>query len=102
LGGVNDFVMTALETKKVDDEVKNIKYYVTSFTNVNLAIILEILNKKMPNRRQFHQFFTRVFFVLNFGAKNYKAEMYLEKAAQFAFVRKRHMCKMLMKLTLET
>ncbi len=54
MGGVNDFVMTALETKKVDDEVKNIRYYVTSFTNVNLAIILEILNKKMPNRRQFH------------------------------------------------
>jgi len=29
------------------------------------------------------------FFVQNFGAKIYKAEMSLEEAAQFAFVRKR-------------
>jgi hypothetical protein len=38
--------------------------------------------------RQFHQCFMRMFFFQNFGAKNYKAETKLGKAAQFAFVQK--------------
>jgi 4-aminobutyrate aminotransferase-like enzyme len=48
--------------------------------------------------RQFHQRFTRAFFVQNFGAKNHKAESNQRKAAQFAFVQKCE-SKMLMKLT---
>jgi len=47
--------------------------------------------------RQFHQHFLRDFFVSNIGAKNYKAETKLEKAAQFTFVQKSAR-KMLMKL----
>jgi len=38
---------------------------------------------------QFHQHLTGGFFVQNFGAKNWKAETYLENAAQFAFIRKK-------------
>jgi len=38
--------------------------------------------------RQFHQRFTRAFFVQKFGAKSYKAKHYKRKAAQFAFVQK--------------
>ncbi len=47
------------------------------------------LDIKWPICRQFHQRFTCAFFVWNFGSKNYKADTYLKKAAQFAFVQKR-------------
>ncbi len=40
-------------------------------------------------RSQFHQRFMHTFIVQNFGAKNYKAETLLEKAAQFAFIQER-------------
>jgi len=39
--------------------------------------------------RQFHQRFTRAFFVRNVGAKNHKAERYQRKAAEKTCIRKR-------------
>jgi hypothetical protein len=48
--------------------------------------------------RQFNQCFMWAFFVLNFGAKNYKAETLQEKASRFSLVQK-SASKMLIKLT---
>jgi len=81
------FIEETRQTKKIRGKNKSYREPHHAWF-IGLTTVLSEMNIKFGYtyfRSQFHQRFTRAFFVQNFGAKNHKAKHNKRKAAQFAF-----------------